>query len=289
MSYTKKIREEIRESTPKNACCGRSMLYGMLYSKGNLTCDGILLRLDAMEADFFQTLYHALYRNTKEISRVGASRFLIKRPQLIAYFTEAKDKGTYFDIKCENCKAYFLRGVFLASGRLSDPNQSFRLEFSLGERAEEMLPFFLHMYRLPMQIYKRKNETILYTRKSEVVEDFFTSALFFDNSFAVMNLKIVKDYRNAANRQTNCEANNIAKTIEVAQKQVALIQKLIEKKCFSRLPEEVQQAAKLRLENPEISLSVLGTLLLPPVSKSGVNHRLKKMEMYAKQWFEEEK
>ncbi len=179
----------------------------------------------------------------------------------------------------EECKKAFIRGAFLGGGSISDPEKNYHLEFvTSNEEFAESLMNLINSLGLNSKIVCRKNSYVVYLKESEQISDLLSLIGGFQALLSLQNTKILKQMRNDVNRIVNCETANLSKTVNAAVRQVENI-KLIQKKMgISRLPESLQQIALLRVENEDLTLKELGELLNPPISKSGVNHRLKKIE-----------
>jgi len=180
--------------------------------------------------------------------------------------------------KCEQCKQLFLRGVFITCGSVTNPERGYHLELSFS--SAEVMSFiedFLQTAGLVPKISKRKGAHILYYKGSSAIEDFFAYIGATKAVFILMNSKIVRELRNNANRVANCETNNIDKTITASQRHISAIRQLEEAGVLKTLHPDVREAARLRLLYQQMSLSELGAMFSPPISKSGVNHRLEKL------------
>ena len=176
------------------------------------------------------------------------------------------------------CKRAFLRGAFLACGSLSDPEKDYHLEFVLKNGAQaDMLRSVLASLSVDAGTVMRKKAHVLYIKDSEMIATVLTLA---DATVALMdleNIRILKEVRNDVNRRVNCETANIGKTVRAASKQVEEIRFLASRPGFDELPEELKVTAALRLEHPEVSLSELAMLHPVSVSRSGINHRLRRL------------
>lgn len=179
----------------------------------------------------------------------------------------------------EECKKAFIRGAFLGGGSISDPEKNYHLEFVVSnEDFAENLMELINSLGFNSKIVGRKNSYVVYLKESEQISDLLSHIGGFQALLSLQNTKILKQMRNNVNRIVNCETANLSKTVNAAVRQVENI-KLIEKKMgISKLPKSLQQIALLRVENEDLTLKELGELLNPPISKSGVNHRLKKIE-----------
>lgn len=194
------------------------------------------------------------------------------------------------DIEDEELKKAIVRGAFMASGSINNPNKKYHLEivFELKENAKYIL-YIIEKFGIDCKLIKRKERYSLYIKDGEEISKFLA---LIGASKSVMNyeeIRIVREMRNNVNRIVNCETANINKTINVAVNQISDINFLKENNKFDELPEALKKMARVRLENPESSLAELGKLLEKPIGKSGVNHRLKKIQEIANEIREERK
>ena len=160
-------------------------------------------------------------------------------------------------------------------GRASDPNKQYCLEFSIGNR--DFLKDFFEEIGLDLKYTVRKSECILYTKNSSVMEDFFAMSDLNRAAFDIMNLKINNDFINMANRQRNLDTIGIGKAVAAATPQLELIGALKERRLLSKLPDELLEMAMLRLKNPDMSLAQLARQSVPPLTKSGIKHRMDRL------------
>ena len=175
-----------------------------------------------------------------------------------------------------------IREVFLQSGSISDPEKFYHLEIGFASWKEaESIQRMLEGFGLDAKIVERKGHLIVYLKEGAQIADMLR---IMEAPLALMefeNIRIVKEMRNSINRQVNCEAANLGKTISAAVKQVEDINFICSKVGLEHIPESLAQTAKIRLEYPEATLKELGELMDPPLGKSGVNHRLKKLSELA--------
>lgn len=185
-------------------------------------------------------------------------------------------------IKNSCCKRAYLRGAFICIGSMSDPRKGYHLEFVCDyEPQAEQLKQVLISFGLDAKIVIRKKYYVVYLKEGAGIVDLLNIMGAHLSLMNLENLRIEKEMRNSINRQVNCEAANITKTVNAASKQIDDIT-LIRDKCgLSSLPDNLREMAETRLEYPEASLKELGGLLNPPVGKSGVNHRLRKLSEIA--------
>ncbi len=185
-------------------------------------------------------------------------------------------------IKNENCKRAYIKGAFLGGGSISNPEKTYHLEFVTHDQdyANE-LSDLINSYKLNSKVIQRKNSFVIYLKEGEQIVDLLNIIGAHNALLELENIRIMKEMRNNVNRIVNCETANLSKTVNAAVRQVESI-KLIESEIgLDRLPKNLKEVAKLRLAFPDESLKELGAMLNPPVGKSGVNHRLRRIEKIA--------
>lgn len=183
----------------------------------------------------------------------------------------------------ECCRIAFIRGAFLAGGSVTDPGKRYHLELVTDHFnvSHETYSLLLDMGFSPKDT-TRKGNYVIYFKQSEAIEDFLTTVGAPVAAMEIMSAKVEKDMRNSVNRRVNCEAANVGKTAFAAVDQIKAIEKLENSGVMNGLPEKLRETALLRKENPEISLAELASLHIPPVSKSCLNHRLRKITELAR-------
>ena len=186
------------------------------------------------------------------------------------------------NLECEDCPAAYLRGAFLACGTVTNPSTDYHLEFSLPHHllSRDLLTLMQEL-GFRARLVHRKGSQVIYLKESEQIEDALTLMGATGASLELMNVKMVKDIRNAANRIANCENANIDKTVTASLAQIEAIRQIERLQGLDGLPEELRELARLRLENPDMSLRELGEQLSEPLSRSGVNHRLRRILEFA--------
>jgi hypothetical protein len=180
------------------------------------------------------------------------------------------------------CKRAFIRGAFLSSGSMSDPDKNYHFEIVCQDfnKAKQLMEI-INDFELDAKIVKRKKYYVVYIKEGSKIVDVLNIMEAHVALMKLENVRILKDMRNQVNRRVNCETANIQKTVVASVRQKEDIEFLMEQKIFTTLPQNLQDIAKLRLEYPEASLQKLGDMLNPPVGKSGVNHRLRKISNIA--------
>lgn len=181
-------------------------------------------------------------------------------------------------IKNTCCQRAFLRGAFLSAGSMSDPNKAYHLEFvCTRQEMANQLQKVIQGFDIEAKIVLRKKYYVVYLKEGSAIVDLLNVCEAHQSLMELENLRIVKEMRNSINRRVNCEAANISKTVEAASRQIESIEYIRDYYGISRLPDALRQMAEVRLENPDAPLKDLGELMDPPIGKSGVNHRLRKL------------
>lgn len=181
-------------------------------------------------------------------------------------------------IRKECCRRSMMRGIFLACGTVIDPRKNYNLELVIPSLTTgEELRNILVKEGFPFKTVVRNSKYVLYLKNSEAIADFLLYMGAYHAQMELLNVKIEKEIRNDFNRAANSETANLEKTINAAVEQIRAIDKLRQNIGLENLPEDIREIAVLRMEHKDVSLSELGTLAVPPLSKSGVNHRMKKL------------
>jgi len=182
------------------------------------------------------------------------------------------------------CKRAFIRGAFLSSGSMSNPKKAYHLEVVVSNMNKaEQLRDMIQTFSIDAKIVMRKKNYVVYIKEGSQIVDLLN---VMEAHVALMNLenvRILKEMRNSINRQVNCEAANISKTVVASSKQIDDIIFIRDNVGLGDLADGLEDVARTRIEYPEASLKELGAMLLPPIGKSGVNHRLRKLSMIADQ------
>ncbi len=185
-------------------------------------------------------------------------------------------------IRTRCCKRAFLRGAFLGAGTVSHPEKGYHMEIvCAGEALASDIRRLINSFGLKSKVAARRNSYIVYLKESEQISDFLALVGAGNQVLEFENVRIIKELRNKTNRIVNCESANLDKTVDSAVRQIETIKKLDQSLGLDNLPVRLKELARLRLENPESSLAELGQMLNPPLQKSGVNHRFRKLEEMA--------
>lgn len=191
-------------------------------------------------------------------------------------------KANHLIIQKACCKRAFIRGAFISSGSMSNPKKAYHLEVVLSDiHKAEQLKEVIQAFDIDAKIVMRKRNYVVYIKEGSQIVDLLNVMEAHVSLMDLENVRILKEMRNSINRQVNCEAANISKTVVAASKQIDDIIYIRDSVGFGDLAEGLEDIARLRIQNPEDSLKELGAMLVPPIGKSGVNHRLRKLSLIA--------
>lgn len=284
MSFLDEQKREIMSAQYKG-CCKHALLEGILFAKATVKDGAVVCSLESKEVfNYASALIKELFMKDikPQKAETGGRRYIFSfsSPSAIRYLDSIAGNNIFFSEKCPLCKSSFLRGVFLSSGRITNPKKQYRLELAPSERIDKLFEF-LSGCGMSFLRTKRRSEDIIYTSNSNLLEDFFATIGLNSLTFLLINSKIENEFKNTANRIRNCETNNIDKTISASLKWVNAIEALEKANLLSTLPEELEKTARLRLEYKDYSLARLAAEFSPPISKPGLSHRLNKiLEIY---------
>lgn len=290
MSFSSTIKKElcgIREM-PLNEMT--AMLYGMFYA-GKVQDGKPVVQTENAElvqaaAFLCENVFSGERFETRRLVKNDGSLFTfsVRSPELRARFGELDVIAPDIVSGNDNDAGAFLRGVFVSCGSVTDPNKEYHLELVLPlSRRTEPLREFITEHGMAIKTTVRGKTTVLYAKESGLIEDFLTYIGAGNHALEIMRVKIEKDFRNRVNRSVNCDSANLDKTVAASEKIRRDIELIISADALSGLSPGLRETARLRLENPESSLSELCALFDPPISRSGLNHRLKKLSQIAEE------
>ena len=288
MSFSLEIKKELSELKMKKGCCRFFFLCGLSVD-GQIEGDGhIKVKTTVSEVrDIIVNFVHFVCHTeptVTETKNLGAPVYLIEyESEKIAAFLRSFESGE-IEVHCDNCIKSFVRAAFVSCGTISEPTSGyhFEMKFKNIERAKAFYKLLMDEGIEP-KIVNRRGSVGLYYKNSGAIEDVLTYLGAVNSLFEFINTKIEREIRNSVNRSTNCVAGNIAKSVSAARKQVETITALGEEGFLMQLPDELFETAKLRLEYPSAPLSELALRHTPPISKSGLTHRLAKIMDFAEE------
>ncbi len=269
LSFSKETRIEALDNFKfsKKDCCNLSFIYGFIFSfEENLISQDLEKPLKAIK---------------KLLKRYDISSEILTTK--LGYILEIYNYENLIDLivnnkNCDNCSKHFLTGFFVNKAILTNPKKSYSLEFVLKE--EEKADIIINKFSafdFEIKKTKRNDNFVLYTKQSEVIEEILALVGAQNACLEIMSGKVMRDISNKANRIANCDTANFEKINAASEKYMNAINILIENNKFISLSEDLKYIAELKLENPELSLTELGSMAEPPLSKASVNRRMQKL------------
>ncbi|NCB44719.1 MAG: DNA-binding protein WhiA [Clostridia bacterium] len=319
MSFSTDIKEELAHISLDKKCCMLAEIAGFVRVCGSVRIRSgkmtPIIVLDNLEvAAHFQEIFREYYGVAMEmeitpgtslrkgnlyqmevVDPEGQMGEKILRETGILMVREGFDTltdGIYEGlVKTKCCKKSYLRGAFLGAGTVSNPEKGYHLEFVLNTEvlARDLVKLINSFVDLHAKVTQRKNRWVVYVKESEQIIDILNIVGAHGHLLKYEEIRLARDLRNSANRLKNCDDANTDKIVNTAQRQLQAIRIIEEKRGLSFLPEKLHEMALLRKEYPEMGLAELGEQMEPPLKKSGVNHRLKKIEEIAAQIQEKSK
>ena len=285
MSFSSNVKEELEKVIPNSRHCQVAELAAMIHF-------GCKIRLSngypeeitiVSENSSVSRKYFTLLKKTFMIN--GITEKVLQAVKILdesGHLHSLSEEINPVLLKNSCCRRAFLRGAFFFFCYMSDPNTGYHLEFVCEYAAwAEQIRQVVASFDIEARIIRRKKYYVVYLKEGAGIVDLLNVIGAHRCLMELENLRVEKEVRNSINRQVNCEAANITKTVNAANKQIQDIELLQKHYGLSNLPENLRQMAKIRLEHPESSLQELGGYLNPPVGKSGVNHRLRKLSEIA--------
>lgn len=318
MSFSSKTKNELSRIQTNNRCCILSELAALIRMSGSIQISGlgrVSLKFTTENAAIARrifTLLKSLYNVNTEVM-VRKNRQLKKNNNylmLVSHSTDAEnilvdagvlkkdDKQHYIinygiarnlvDNRC--CKRAYIRGAFLGGGSISNPEKTYHLEFvTHSQQHSKDLSELINTFGLNSKIVLRKESYVVYLKEGEQIVDLLNIMGAHSALLKLEDIRIIKEVRNNVNRIVNCETANLEKTINASLRQIYNIEYIDKVIGIDKLPENLIDIARLRLMHRDASLKELGMMLNPPIGKSGVNHRLRKLEEIADQLKERRK
>lgn len=300
MSFSNDVKNELSRLETNEVCCDKAELLGVLRMSGAIVIRGMNIGIH------FSTENAALARRVLQILKnnyqvqtevvITRSRRLKKNnryqvrvlpaPQVNIAMTELQLLSMESDLKNpllnkQCCKRAFLRGAFLGGGSISRPSSDYHLEMVTGnEDFARSIIKVMHTFSMKAKLTDRKNDFIVYLKDGESIINFLRVIGAHGSMMEFETVRIVKEMRNNVNRRVNCETANLGKVVKAAVRQVNCIKFIDEHMGLSELPEALHETAQLRLKYPEASLNEL-VEYSGGIGKSGINHRLKKLQEMA--------
>lgn len=305
MSFANDVRNELARIIPEKACCQKAELAAVLMLRADLAQKpngefGLITTIEnASLARKVYQLFKEAYGlsstvRVQEKRRFKKSRIYVVETPLDNPAGEAlrhdlgmlglnlKRQVNWAMISKNCCRRAYLRGIFICRGFINRPEGNYHLEMILNDsRLVSDVQKIMQKLGVEARVSERKNNLLLYIKESEQIVDFLR---IIEASKALLdfeNVRIVKSMRNQVNRQVNCETANLAKTVDASVRQVEMIERLLDKIGVKGLPPNLRELAILRIDHPDSTFKEMGQMLDPPLTKSGVAYRMKKLESFA--------
>lgn len=293
MSFSSEVKRELAQHISKARHCQLAELAAIISHEARLLVRDGKTRLCFMsDNEITQKKYFTLLNKTTTINTNGLELSQEEAKEVLTTVKMWKETvgvpnltmdvvdGLLLQQTC--CKRAFVRGAFLASGSISDPNKGYHFEIvCITPEQAKQLQEVMMSFDVDAKVVERKKHYVVYLKEGAQIVDMLNVMGAHVALMNLENVRILKEMRNSVNRKVNCEMANISKTVNAAVRQVEDIQFIMDTKGLSSLPENLQEIAQVRLEHPDMPLKDLGTLLMPPIGKSGVNHRLRKISEIA--------
>ena len=292
MSFSNEVKTELCRWALSPKSCARAEAYGVLLFCHSFTdnevkivtgCPAFAQRLP----ELFKRAFRVTFDRKPEGAAQGKETFLITEEGKRAAIGETLgyDPGATLAhhinlalLEEDACRTAFLRGAFLAGGAVSDQAKSYHLELCTSHYSvSRELPALLREVGFEPKQTTRKSNYVTYMKSSETIADFLTALGAPLASMELMNAKLEKHLRGSVNRRVNCDSANLDKAVDAALEQVEAIQRYARTRGLDSLPDKLRETAELRLAHPELTLSQLSVLFQPPITKSALNHRLRKL------------
>ena len=309
MSFSMKTKNELSRLIPEEKCCQLAELSSLIRMSGTIQLMGfkklnvkITTENAAIARKIFTLLKKSFGIHTELMIR--KNRLLKKNNHYVIVISSEIGANVILEqvgiltqregqfsidysipqklIRKRCCKRAYLRGAFLGAGSVSDPEKTYHLEFVTGSEEHSLdLRDLVNEFGLGAKIVQRKNSYVVYLKEGDQIVDLLNIMGAHSALLNLENIRIVKQVRNNVNRIVNCETANLNKIVNASLRQIQNIEYINENHGFKILPDGLREIAELRLDYKEASLKELGQMLTPPVGKSGVNHRLRKIEQIA--------
>lgn len=292
MSFSSNVKRELCRQPLTNRCCAVAEAFGVLLYAN--TFSPSLIKIITECADLSARLPRLFKRafgfgfDSESVPAPGCKRsFIIEDPEKLSKVYQAFGFSletqltlhVNFGVLEEHCcQVSFLRGAFLAGGSVTNPAKRYHLELTTShQKAGRETEALLLDLEFHPKTAVRNGSFVLYFKHSNAIEDLLTTLGAPVCAMALMEAKVEKELRNGVNRRVNCDTANLTKAVDAAQDQIAAIKKLEQRGELAALSDKLRSAAALRADNPEATLAELAELSDPPVSKSAMNHRMRKL------------
>jgi DNA-binding protein WhiA len=309
MSFSATTKNELSRIPLTDKCCAMAELAALVRMNGTIQISGmkkinlkfttenaaIARRIFSLLKVIYNTEVEVMVRRNKQLKKNNNYLIIINNKDISKKILEdigfIRDDSSIFNpnftipeelIKNRCCRRSYIRGAFLGGGSISNPEKTYHLEFVTSNEEHAMdLSNVINSFGLNSKIVIRKENYVVYIKEGEQIVDLLNIIGAHQALLKLEDIRVLKNVRNNINRIVNCETANLSKTIDASMRQVESIKYIENSIGLEKLPENLREVARLRLEYSEASLKEIGMMLEPPVGKSGVNHRFRKIEELA--------
>jgi hypothetical protein len=313
MSFSSVTKNELSRIEIDKDCCALAELAALVRMNGTVQITGmqnINLKFTTENAaiarrifSILKMMYHSdievMVRKNKQLKKNNNYLIIIHDKKIsekvlsdVGYID--RDRSNLFNprygvpkniVASRCCKRSFIRGSFLGGGSMSNPEKTYHLEFVTNhEEHAKSLRNIINSFELNSKIIQRKDNFVVYIKEGEQIVDLLNIIGAHQALLKLEDIRVLKEVRNNINRLVNCETANLGKTISASMRQIESIKTIQRRMGLNKLPDNLREIAEVRLANPDASLKEIGEMMNPPIGKSGVNHRFRKLEEIADEW-----
>ncbi|HZH93994.1 MAG TPA: DNA-binding protein WhiA [Tissierellaceae bacterium] len=313
MSFSSVTKNELSRIEIDKDCCALAELAALVRMNGTVQITGmqnINLKFTTENAaiarrifSILKMMYHSdievMVRKNKQLKKNNNYLIIVHDKKIsekvlsdVGYID--KDRSNLFNprygvpkniVASRCCKRSFIRGSFLGGGSMSNPEKTYHLEFVTShEEHAKSLRDIINSFELNSKIIQRKDNFVVYIKEGEQIVDLLNIIGAHQALLKLEDIRVLKEVRNNINRLVNCETANLGKTISASMRQIESIKTIQRRMGLNKLPDSLREIAEVRLANPDASLKEIGEMMNPPIGKSGVNHRFRKLEEIADEW-----
>ncbi|MBO4863419.1 MAG: DNA-binding protein WhiA [Eubacterium sp.] len=303
MSFSSDVKTELAANYPKSIHCRKAEIAGIITVNGrmeiiddkevliiraeNFLLEEKIRKLLSMVAEIDKSdpvlMHEKMHHRKLVIENDSVIEMCFDRLKLVRNGPYLSINDMVIERNC--CKQSYLRGAFLAGGSIGSPEKTYQLSITTSRKEDaERLLKIINAQHLVARIQSKNEKYVVYIKDGDTISELLGTVGAVNSLMEFENIRILKDIRNSVNREVNCDTANMAKTASAASKQLNDIKLIKERNGFADLPESLRVVAEARLENPLLSIKELGEMMNPPLSKSCINHRMRKLSLIADEY-----
>ena len=309
MTFSLDTKNELSKLELNDKCCQLVELAALVRMNGTISISSnsinlkfttenasLARRIFSIIKTFYKTEVEVMVRRNRQLKKNNNYLILINQTDIskriledVGFIKGNEAMSQHYKIPeglIENrcCKRSYIRGAFLGGGSISNPEKAYHLEFVTNNiEFAENLSLIINSFDLKSKVISRKENFLVYLKEAEQISDLLNIIGAHQALLKFEDIRVLKDVRNNINRIVNCETANLTKTIDASIRQIEQIEIINNKMGLNKLPDNLRTVAEIRINNPDATLKEIGEMLNPPIGKSGVNHRFRKIEDIAKE------